>query len=146
MSQLQTGKLEKLVRVWESTGLHRAWEVPVQCEAIEKASEIFKDVERPDEWAPTVDINEETGQAHSKPDPDPSNENMALDDVLGGRGCNGRQPEREQIDAQLKCAELARRMEANEQQQASKPSSLHQALHSIFRLGHRQGCFCLTEM
>ena len=63
VSQLQTGKREKLVRVWESTGLHRAWELPVQCKVIEKASEIFKDVERPDEWAPTVDIDEETWQA-----------------------------------------------------------------------------------
>ncbi len=79
--------------------MHRAWELPVQCKAIEKASEIFKDVERPDEWAPTVDIDKETGQARSESDQDPSNENMALDDVLGGRGCNGRQ--REQRDAQL---------------------------------------------
>ena len=117
MSQLQTGKQEKLVRVWESTGLHRAWELPVQRKAtrIEKASKIFKDVERLDEWAPTVDIDEETWQARGEQDPDPSNENMALNDVLGGRGCNGRQ--REQRDSQLKCAELpvAKRMETHEQ-------------------------------
>ncbi len=36
---------QKLVRVWESTGLHRAWERAVQGEAITKATDLFKGAE-----------------------------------------------------------------------------------------------------
>jgi hypothetical protein len=34
-------------------------------------------------WAPTVEIDDESGQVLGKQDPDPSYENMALDNKIG---------------------------------------------------------------
>mmetsp|Transcript_5121 Transcript_5121/g.10445 ORF Transcript_5121/g.10445 Transcript_5121/m.10445 type:complete len:100 (-) Transcript_5121:225-524(-) len=58
-----------MVNVWEGTGLHRAWERGVQQQAIEQAQDLFKDAEQPDEWAPTIEIDDPTGQAQGKPIP-----------------------------------------------------------------------------
>jgi hypothetical protein len=102
--------------------LHRAWELGVQEEAMEKASELFRGTGRPDDWAPTVTIDEETGQAAAEPAV--GNDNHVLDDDIG---TGAARDVREQRQAEQVAAELARRRRLHERDPERRDMAAMQA-------------------